>query len=217
MPNRVEQPIVKTTYPQLNLVNDPYPAQTTPSQSGSTALYAAQLGMRVWLDGNPGGVKYSTTSPAVELYGGVFQYVQAYNGTTAPAVGQPAAWAYDQATVSGNVYAAFQNYIVTADTNSILRVGRIAGVFLNAITKGNYGWIQTKGLATVLFKTSISKTTPADGDLVLIDYVSGLADVPGDGTTVTFPLIKAIIGTAIGAPVSNQGNIVLLRALADVV
>ena len=52
MPNRVEQPIVRTSLPALNDINDQFVANNTPSASGATNMYAAQLGARVWLDGN---------------------------------------------------------------------------------------------------------------------------------------------------------------------
>ena len=81
MPNRVEQAIVRTSLPALNDINDAYPANNTPSMSGATNTYAAQLGARVWLDGNPGGVRYDSTIGT--LYGGKYQYVKTTAGTTA--------------------------------------------------------------------------------------------------------------------------------------
>jgi hypothetical protein len=208
MPNRVEQPIVRTSRPALNDINDSVPGGQA-SISGAN-IYAAQLGQRVWLDGNPGGVRYDTAIGT--LYGGCYQYVQAYLSSTAtPAKGQLCAWAYDQAPT------AFEAYIVTPDTNSVIRSGRIAGVFLDTVTKGNYGWIQTKGKATVLFTTSIAKATPADGDLVIVNTSTGNADVNIDATTVSWQLLKTAIGTAIGASVSNTTNLVLLKGLGDVI
>lgn len=209
MPNRVEQVWARTTRPALNDVNDAVPGGQA-SVSGAN-VYAAQLGQRIYLDGNPGGVKYD--SSVGTLYGGCFQYVQAYLSSTASAaVGKLCAWAWDQAST------AFEAYIVTPDTNNVIRVGRIAGVFLNAVTKGNYGWIQTKGKATVLYTVSpFTKATPADGDLVVVNTTTGNADVLLDATALTSPLLKSAIGVAIGAPTANTTGLILLKGLPEVI
>lgn len=210
MPNGIQQIPYRSTRPALNDVNDVAPFQSTPTASGSLTEFAAGLGSRIWLDGNPGGVKYDTG--VATLYGGKFQYVQSFlTSTASPAVGQPAVWAWDQAN------AAFESYIVSPDSNSAVRVGRFAGVYLNAITKGQYGWIQVTGKAGVLFKTTLTAATPADGDMIVIDTSTGLADDPTQTTTLTYALMKAAIGTAIGAPTANQTNLVLLRQLNEVV
>jgi hypothetical protein len=211
MPNGVTQAISRTTFTALNDVNDVLPGNQ-PSLAGAN-IYAAQLGSRMWLDGNPGGVKSDTAIGT--LYGGCFQYVQFYSGTASPAKGLPAYWAYDQATVSGNVYAAFQNYIVSVDYAAI-RCGRFAGVVLNAVTKGQYGWIQTKGLATVQYGTITG--TPVDGDLVYVNNAANNFLEAVDGASfATALLIKSVVGVAIGAPVSGTFGVVLLKGVADVV
>lgn len=209
MPNHREQQIARSTRPAFNDVNDAFPGQTTPTASGSTTQYAANLGSRMILDGSTLGVKYDTAVGT--LYGGEYQYVQFFNGTASPAVGQPTSWAWDQAN------GCFESYIVTCDTNSALRTGRFAGVALNAVTKGQYGWIQVSGKASVLFKSSLTAATPADGDMIVIDSSSGLADDPTQTTQPTWAAIKAAIGTAIGAPTANQTNLVLIRRLNEVV
>jgi len=214
MPNGATQAISRTTYPALNDINDSVPGGQQSISGANT--YAAQLGARVWLDGNPGGVRYDTAVGT--LYGGCFQYVQVFATATAtPARGGPAAWAYDQATVATNVYAAFNNYIVTPDM-SALRTGRFAGVFLNVISKGQYGWIQTKGLASCLFAGSGIAATPADGDLVYVNSAANnFLEQNDTGTTVTFAILKAFIGTAVGAPVAGAISTVLLKGGNDVV
>jgi len=203
MPNRVEQAIVRTSLPALNDINDAYPANNTPSMSGATNTYAAQLGARVWLDGNPGGVRYDSTIGT--LYGGKYQYVKTTAGTTAAYVlGRPVFW------------TDFENYVVTADSTAVL-VGKMAGIILNAVTKGNYCWIQTAGKATVLFKTGLTASTPADGDLIVIDATTGLADDLTQSSSPTYLTLKAAIGVALGAPVSATASAVLLRHLPEVV
>ena len=206
MPNSIQQAPFKSTYTALNDVNDPYPFQTSPTASGALNSYIAALGSRIWLDGSTSGVRYDTAVGT--LYGGEFQYVQSFlTSTASPAVGTPAVWAWDQAN------GCFESYIVSPDAGSAVRVGRFAGVYINALTKGNYGWIQVTGKANVLFKSSLTAATPADGDMICLDVSSGLADDPTQSTTLTYLLLKAAIGTAIGAPVANQLNLVLLRQI----
>jgi len=203
MPNRVEQAIVRTSLPALNDINDAYPANNTPSMSGATNTYAAQLGARVWLDGNPGGVRYDSTIGT--LYGGKYQYVKTTAATTATYIlGRPVFW------------TDFENYVVTADSSAVL-VGKMAGIVLNAVTKGNYCWIQTAGKAMVLFKTGLTAATPADGDLIVLDATTGLADVLTQSGSPTYLILKAAIGVALAAPVSATASAVLLRHLPEVV
>jgi hypothetical protein len=206
MPNRVEQPFALVDRATMNAVNDTVAGGT--QDLTNAAHYAGVLGGRIWLDGGPSGVKFSG---GVTGYGGVYQYVQFKSGSTAAnGLGIPVYWDYDE--VSG----AFESYVVTPDATGG-RCGRIAGVALNAVTKGNFGWIQTKGKATVKFKSSITAATPADGDLVIIDSGTGLADVPTQSGNPTYATLKATIGTAIGAPTANTTNLVLLRDIPDVV
>lgn len=208
MPNRADQIWARTTQPSLNAVNDAVPGGQA-SVSGAN-VYAAQLGARIYLDGLPGGVKY--TAATGTLYGGCFQYVQAYLSSTAsPAVGRLCAWAWDQTNT------AFESYVVSPDTNNVIRVGRIAGVFLNAVTKGNYGWIQTKGKASVLYTSAFTKATPADGDLVVVNTTTGNADVLADVTAILSQTLKSAIGTAIGAPLINTVGLILLKGLPEVI
>jgi len=205
MPNRVEQAIVRTSLPALNDINDAYPANNTPSMSGATNTYAAQLGARVWLDGNPGGVRYDSIIGT--LYGGKYQYVKTTAATSnAYAKGQPVFW------------TDFENYVTTCDCTAAL-VGKIAGFCLNTVTRGNYCWIQTAGKATVAFKNPTSVATPSDGDLVVIDVTTGLADVLTQSASPTYLILKAAIGVAIGAPIvgPNAPSLVLLRSLPEVV
>ena len=211
MPNGVTQAISRTSFGALNDINDVLPGNQA-SLAGAN-IYAAQLGSRMWLDGNPGGVK--SDSAIGTLYGGCFQYVQFYSGTASPAKGLPAYWAYDQAYVAATPYLAFNSYIVSVDY-SALRCGRFAGVVLNAVTKGQYGWIQTKGLATVQYGTLTG--TPLDGDIVYVNNAANAFLSALDGASfATALLIKSVVGVAIGAPVTGSFGVVLLKGVADVV
>lgn len=85
-------------------------------------------------------------------------------------------------------------------------------VFLNAITPGNFGWVQELGVATVLAKATLTAATPAIGD-VIIGGTSGLVDDPTQSTTLTYALQSFVIGTAIDIP----GNGAKFRILFDAV
>ncbi len=202
MPARWEQPFARETTGLLNTVNDTV-AGGESSISGA-ARYAAIVGQRIYQDHL--SARYSTTAPQLSLYGGGFQYVQSKTGSTAaPAVGVPAFW------------SDFENYIVTPDTTTT-NVAKFAGVYLNAISKGNWGFIQIKGKVYALFRSTITAATPADGDLITIDYTtSGLFDDPTQSTSVTYALMKTVVGVALGAPVTNTTNLILLRYGNDVI
>ena len=208
MPNRVEQPFAEVSTGQMNTVNDTVAGGTL--NAAGQAQYAGTLGQRIWLDGTTTGGKYN---PAIgTVYGGEFQYVRIYLSSTAtPTLGYPVAWAWDQDN------SCFEDYTVTTDCNSALRTGRIAGILLSAPTKGNYTWIQVSGKATVQFVTSLTAATPADGDLLIVASASGLVDDLTQTTQPTMAQLKAVIGTAIGAPVSNTTGLCLLRRQGEVV
>src|SRR6202167_4186916 len=135
---------------KLSNANDPLPGQSVSSGTGAPQ-YAGQVGCRVCL-GNDDIAIVNSSSPT--LYGGIYQYVQFKLTATQPAApGLIAFWGTDT------------TYIVTNDEPT--GVSDIAGICLNAVTKGNYGWIQIAGKASVLFRTTTTKATPAIGDLVV--------------------------------------------------
>lgn len=208
MPNRIENPYAEVSTGFMNTVNDVVAGGT--EDLTNAAHYAGVLGQRIWLDGTPSGVKYNSTVGTV--YGGKFQYVKLYLSATASAVlGAFVAWAWDQ---DNN---AFEDYTVTTDVNNAIRTGRIAGVILNPNwTKGQFSWIQVTGKATVKFVSSLTAATPADGDLLIVASASGLVDDPTQSGNPTYATLKAVIGTAIGAPVSNTTGLVLLREQGEV-
>lgn len=178
----------------LNNVNDALPGGAGTSGTGAPQ-YLGQVGHELELDA-ANALRLSNTSVGT-LYGGKYQYVNVRLAATQnPAIGQCAYW-YDR-----------DNYIVTPD----VATGCFAGIFINAITKGNYGYIQTGGLASVKFKASVTKATPAACDLVVnvSDSSVGRGDVLADATALTSVEVRAIIGTAAAAPVSNTISTVQL-------
>lgn len=198
---------LKLTSPYLNDANDPAPGMTVASSQVSGSIipsYLGQVGARVVLDAD-GAAKVSKTSIGT-LYGGVYQYVQVLSSATAnPARGALCYWSNRE------------TYVVTTD-QIVGNESLVAGVFLNPITKGNYGFIQIYGKASLLFKSTITKGVPAQGDLVVVDgATSPRGDVLADATALTSPLAKLILGTCLVAPISNAISLVELWSLRNAV
>jgi hypothetical protein len=175
----------------MNDVNDPAPGQSLASPSGSIIQpYTGQVGGRLVLT-TPMALKLSNTAIGT-LYEGVYQYVQFLSTATAAAVrGQLCYWSNRA------------NGVVTSDQTAT-NCSLWAGWFINVITKGNYGFIQISGRVTALSKSTVTKTTPAIGDLVVIDSsTSPTVDTLADATAITNGNAKLIVGTAIEALASG--------------
>jgi hypothetical protein len=109
----------------------------------------------------------------------------------------------------------YENFIVTMDepTNAAM----IAGIVLNAVTAGNFGWIQITGKANVLFRAATTKGAPAIGDGVVAAAAGAgasvaTADVLADATGITSLTLSRFIGTAIAAPAGGAVSLVQLKA-----
>ena len=194
----------------LNTVNDPVCGGLVSSGTGA-APDLGQLGKKLHMTQDEAYTRYASKVvngvALQQLYSGIYQYVQFYASSTASnALGQVVFWRPSSTTVTAD---GLISYIVTPDAPTVPSM--IAGITLNAVTKGNYGWIQIAGLATVLFKTGITKATPVVGDLVVLDLTpSDTADVLADATDITSVQARVIIGKAYDAPVSATATRVLL-------
>lgn len=78
------------------------------------------------------------------------------------------------------------NYKVTTTVTTLGR-GRVAGVFQNAITPGNVGYIQTKGPAVVKLTDTITSTPLASGLFVIPSATAAKADCLAAGSAATYP------------------------------
>ena len=106
-----------------------------------------------------------------------YRYVRTDSGMgTAPFKGA-VAWWQDTA-----------NYVVTTDPTALGR-GRTAGVFQNAITVGNYGFIQTRGPATVKFVDGVASDPTVAGLATIPSATAGKADTLAAGTAPTYPTL----------------------------
>lgn len=85
-------------------------------------------------------------------------------------------------------------YLVTTSPTALGR-GRIAGVFQNAITPGNFGCVQVEGPATVKFIDAVTAAPTAAGLFVIPSATAGKADTLAAGTAATYPTLGVTAGT----------------------
>ena len=170
MPSGIRNPNLRVTTGFLDNVSDDFPGGGTSSPGFS----AGQLGARVTLgSGFPTdavGVKFSSSfkTPLTTIPKGTFQYVQSLSGDSlAPAQGLIAFWS-DRA-----------NYIVsTLDTNA----ADVAGVYLGALGKGKFGFIQCREDGGVGYVKVGAAVTPAAQD-----FAYPAADATATANKVTAP------------------------------
>jgi hypothetical protein len=147
------------------------------------------------------------------LYGGIYEYVQTLAGSTAAPARGTAAFIR-----AADLPPAFSPplFQVTADAQPTTALPTLfAGVFINAITKGNYGWIQTQGVASLLFDSTI--TTAAVGNPVTLKVSPTVASTFDVGVASAATLLGAVqsgpatfVGIAIVLPVLSTITAVLL-------
>ena len=183
--------IARVTTGLLNTVNDAVAGGSVASGTGANP-YAGQLGAIAYF--GPSTVRYDPNIGT--LYEGWYQYVQFLSTSSASnARGQVVFW------------NDLTNFIVTPDATN----GQHAGVTLNVVTKGYYGWIQIQGLASVLFKNPITKATPTLKDIVMVTSGGNTGDQEEDTTNYTNLLYKRVLGiAAVAAPVGGAISLVEL-------
>ncbi len=91
-------------------------------------------------------------------------------------------------------YANQLTALVTTTVTTLGR-GRVAGVFKNAVTPGNYCCIQVKGLGKVKFIDAVTAAPTAAGLLVIPSATNGKADCLAAGSAATYPLLGRSAGT----------------------
>ena len=85
-------------------------------------------------------------------------------------------------------------YVVTTTVTTLGR-GRIAGVFQNSVTPGNYTCVQIKGPATVKFVDSPTAAPAATGGFVIPSATNGKADCLAAGSAATYPTLGVAAGS----------------------
>jgi hypothetical protein len=199
---RLDARYLKTTSKFWNTINDPSPGAvvSTANVSGSIIQpYSGQVG--AILEATPQeALDHSDTSIGT-LYGGRYMYVQLLSTSTNAAVrGQYAFW------------SDVDKGIVTADVTA----GRQAGVFINVISKGNYGLIQVSGKASVLF---VADTTAdlGPGAIVQVDPAgTSKTDIPAAATALTFGTAASALNSVTGRLISTGAAAALDGAIGQI-
>jgi hypothetical protein len=141
------------------------------------------------------------------LFGGIYQYVQSLlTSTGTPARGQVAFFRTADVGVT---------YQVTPDqTPTTALPTQVAGIYISAISKGNFGWIQIAGVANVLFHTTLTTTTVGNPVTVNIANTPVAGTGNGDvGAAVTLASTVTILGVNLATATANTiGPVALLRS-----
>jgi hypothetical protein len=194
MPTNYGSQNVRVSTGLLNTVNDEAPGGGASAQFKATSIvpgYApGQLGQRVILGKNE--VKYD--AHVGTLYEGTYQYVQTLStDQTHAALGLEAFWS-DR-----------DKYIVTTSD----AVGaELAGIFINPITPGNYGFIFAVQGGRVNVQTSVAGG--AKGDILFVNQGAGTAiALSATLAAITTAQLAVRFGKCLAAPVAG----VVLAAL----
>jgi hypothetical protein len=145
------------------------------------------------------------------LYGGIYMYCNVTWTTQAAAVGGIAFFrAADIGSTTTTPYVAFGDAqpLTTLPTY-------ILGIFINAVTKSNYGWVQVAGIASVLFDSTTTSTV--QGNMVIAKASASVAST-ADNTTVTnptAPVLMALIGVSVGtSATSTVSKVAITKAIS---
>lgn len=180
---------------KLNATNDPVVGQSVTNGQP----YSGQLGAVVTLNATDAVPLTDMTATIATLYGGKYQYVQflsTQSGTTI--AGGPVYWS-DR-----------DNFVVSADvpTNG----AGFAGIALNVVTKGNFGWIQVAGKA-ILHVAAVTKATPAIGDPVSTSTI-GIFDDVADANMTNLQVAR-FVGVWTTAPANNTNTVGIFAAVPN--
>jgi hypothetical protein len=192
----------------LNDVNDSTVGgqiQSVPSAVPATQGIQTLPGDRIILDD---ATAYALSDTAVgTLYGGIYMYVLSLSSSTAsPAVGAIAFWR--SADIGSTTTTP---YIATADAQPLTTTpAYILGIWINAITKGNAGWVQIAGIASVLFDSASVNTTQAS--MVTAQTSATVASTATNAQAITQATWCYQIGVSIGTvATSTISKVSILR------
>lgn len=147
------------------------------TENASSDMYPGTLGSRVT-------VNSATGQTGVGAVGKTYQRIQVDSTVSvAPFPGAVAWWSSKAAS------------LVT--TSATLR-GRVAGIFRNAITPGNIGFIQTQGPSTVKIIDAPTAAPTTAGLIVIPSSTAGKADVLAAGSAATYPSLGVTTGPLAG-------------------
>lgn len=153
------------------------------TENEATLYYPGMLGSRFTVrQAGPAGPPGTTDSSNLKRFK-TYQYIQTDSTMTLAPYDGAVAWWANQA-----------KYLVTTNPATLGR-GRVAGVFRNAITPGNYGCIQTKGPCQVQYLDAPTAEPSTAGLIVIPSATAGKADCLGAGTAATYPPLGRTVTT----------------------
>lgn len=185
-----------TSWLALNGANDTSPTYNFDINTG-VPIYGGAVNLGDYFDLTEAEAKLIsyTTLPQVQLHAGRYRRIQVDSGATASNV--------KTGTVGLMVAGLQPNLnVVTSYDKGI--VGAHAVLFLNAITPGNYGYVQELGIGSVLMGSTITGTA-VTGALVNSTTL-GVGDVP-----TTQEDVPASLGIALSPPAPSTLCQVLLK------
>lgn len=195
----------------LNDINDAVAGGvivSLPAGAPSPAVSQNIPGDRIALDDATAAALSDTTIGT--LLGGVYMYVKATSVTRAISRGCIAFFkTADLGAASNSGYNTYSDPDPSAAVPT-----HVAGIYINAITSGNYGWIQVAGAASVQFADE-ALTSAADGQFVSVKLSTGTAPTKGypadcGASTGTNTNVAAQLGVACGLPSSTVISTVML-------
>lgn len=137
--------------------------------------------------------RYSTS-----LHEGRYRFVQIDSGATAANIVQGSIGLMASIAQGVNVVTSFDKGLALGCRPVVF----LAPVTAAQVAAGAYVFIQELGDALVLIKTG---TNGSPGDmLVAASGDAGLVTAPTQSTSVTYALLKTVIGQALASPLSNQ-------------
>jgi hypothetical protein len=200
---------IPSTY--LNAVNTPY---FTGQGDAYGNIYPSGLtpGKQIQI-GDQAASSLTNPAGANQLFGGTYQFIQVDSGATAANVnaGLGAFLKLDPGGAAGvEPEQGYANMIVTsqdqADSNNLF-----AGVFINAVTPGNYGFIFVGGGRVEVTYGTLTNGSPVLGDQVVVKASNnGKFDDPTTQTTIS----TLTVGYAVTAPATNGTSAIYM---ADII
>ncbi len=201
------QPIVPT-WLALNAADDTSASYFTDLRTGQP-VNAGGLNLGDYFDltnEEANNLSYSTTG---KLYAGRYRRVKVDSGATAANVKTGTIGLMPSLAVVSLNNLGTRNppmNIVTSYDQAIGGADCLRPVvFLNSITPGNYGFVQELGIATLLFKSSLTGTPIIGG--VINSAATGVADAPTSQTAI----VRTSVGIAIDLPAAGAKSRVLLQ------
>jgi len=202
-----ESPIIRVSSGFLNTVNDTVIANQ--ATLGTRSRYAGQLGKHLTVSND--FIAQLTNTTIGTLYGGRYRYVRRRaTDDASPALG-PGKIAFWDTTLTNwqDFFQVTTDENLSSSANAVMR----AGIFINNIEPGKYGFIQDLGEVYVRFR-SVLTTAGAIGSPV---YAAAAGDIGLDQGTLdvlttdsTSVANERFMGYAVEAPTASGLKRILL-------